>query len=214
MPLTTLDLVWDVGSVRSAQWTLDEGMAPGGLPPHSAEETCHFHPQKASCCPLAGHYGVVPVKDCAFWGERSGEMDHSPSVLGQALAACTSPSDCELPLCCPAPASSPSHSLPARKQRVGSPPFPLPPSTIFPAWQGPSEASCLVSKPHFKVAHKGNFLGDLQTLRFWNDTPSPFISVGTSPATLSPKQNSISNPGFGYLALQLICPKIIRIQSI
>lgn len=214
MPLTTLDLVWDVGSVHSAQWTLDEGMAPGGLPPAFSRGDVPLPPTESFLLPTHRPLWGCSCEGLCFWGERSGEMDHSPSVLGQALVAGTSPSVCELPLCCPAPASSPSHSLPARKQRVGSPPFPLPPSPVFPAWQGPSEATCLVSKPHFKVAHKGALLGDLQTLRFWNDTPSPFISVGTSPATLSLKQNSISNPGFGYLALLLMCPKIIRIQSI
>lgn len=55
--------MWEVFILPSGHWMKAWPLV--ACPPHSAEETCHFHPQKASCYQLTGHCGVVPVKDYA-----------------------------------------------------------------------------------------------------------------------------------------------------
>lgn len=130
-------------------------------PPHSAEETCHFHPQKASCYPLAGHCGVVPVKDYASEERDQGKWTILHLSWGRLLRLALPPQSVSSPS-----AILPQLPLPVTPCLPGNKGWVLPHSPVFPAWQGPSEATCLVSKPHFKVAHKGALLGDLQTLRF------------------------------------------------
>lgn len=75
--LSQAALIWNFSFLKDFRFSLRCGRCsfcmPSGhwikawplvaCPMHSADQTCSFHPQKVSCCPLSGHCGVTPVKD-------------------------------------------------------------------------------------------------------------------------------------------------------
>lgn len=210
-------LSWDLrDACFQALWVPGEGLAPGGLPcvlrrdvaPSSWEELRVAHSQIM--------LWLLPGKAVSHLQGRPGGADHPwlswGSLTWLALTWQLLLSVLQLPLCISTPSSS-LRDPPARWNLQGTVSQALLWLHHISATTSPGLSSlaeprsltspkCLSLKTIFSDVPQGNpFLRHLD----WDstcDTPSPFISMGTSPTKLSsPKQNHSWNPEFSYLAL-------------
>lgn len=84
-------LCWDLRNIYfQVLWTLDEDLAPGGLPcALSREDMAPSSWAGFPCCPLPDHSVVTPMKGCLPPAEEARGRWSLLAVLGQPCLACT-----------------------------------------------------------------------------------------------------------------------------